>query len=556
MYKCPGCGAALRFDPKSQMMLCDHCQTTLSPKSEELVNIIQSHGQEAVGEVPGQDGKIQTIVYTCPNCGGTILSTDETAATFCNYCGASVLLEGRLELEDVPDVIIPFHVDKDDCKAAYRRLLGKAIFTPSYMRRDVEIEKFRGIYMPYWIYSFFAEGDTHGKGQTSHRSGDYIITDHYRVDRYIRSNYDGLSYDAASDFSDVLSEAISPFRSMEAESFRPSYMSGFYADVSDVDEDVYEPDAENVARSYMANETVRDHAYSRYGVSASDVSRSVPIASMPKRKGYFPVWFLASRIPGREEVVYAIVNGETGKIAADLPVAFWKYLLGSLLLAVPLFFVLNLALTLTPTAALIATIVVSAIMLFVLNRQFTKTYERQNGIDKGMLNKWSKTAKPEKEEPLETAKEKVRQEEKKDFGKGCLKVMFWILFGFALFILFGFLSDSGVSGEFAFYVVAGIAVAAAVVSSMIGKKPANKEVAARQKVPVSKRMKYLIKPLIAIAAAALVLLINPVEDVWYYGAAVFAELMVIWCALDAVSLHNQETTRPLPQFNKRGGFGQ
>ena len=314
MYKCPGCGAALRFDPKSQMLLCDHCRTTLSPKSEELTHLIQSIGQNAVGETPGQDGKIQTIVYTCPNCGGTILSTDATAATFCNYCDASVLLEGRLELEEAPDVIIPFHMDKEDCKAAYKRLLGKALFAPSYLKRDEEIEKFRGIYMPYWIYSFSAEGDTQGDGETSHRSGDYIITEHYRVHRYIRSRYYGLSYDAASNFSDVMSEAISPFRTAGAEPFTDTYLSGFYADVSDVDKEVYEEDAAAIATDYMAGETVNHSEYHRYGISASNVAPSVPIGSEPMRKGYFPVWFLATKVPGRKQLTYAVMNGETGKI--------------------------------------------------------------------------------------------------------------------------------------------------------------------------------------------------------------------------------------------------
>ena len=557
MYKCPGCGAALRFDPKSQMLLCDHCRTTLSPKSEELTHLIQSVGQNAVGEVPGQDGKIQTIVYTCPNCGGTILSTDATAATFCNYCDASVLLEGRLELEEAPDVIIPFHMDKEDCKAAYKRLLGKALFAPSYLKRDEEIEKFRGIYMPYWIYSFFAEGPTHGDGQTSYRSGNYIITEHYRVHRNIRSVYDGLSYDASSDFSDVLSEAISPFRSMEAEPFRPSYMSGFYADVSDVDQDVYEPDAEAIVRDYMSGETVSHHAYSSHGVSASSVSPSIPVASMPKRKGYFPVWFLANRVPGRDRIVYAIVNGETGKIAADLPVAFWKYVLAAVLLSVPLFFMLNAWLTLTPSAALIATIVISAIMLFVLNHRFTKTFERQSGVDKGVANKLSKQQPPPvAADSLEEAKAKVKAEEKKNTGKGCLTAIFWVLFGIGLFLLFGFLSDRGVNGQLALYIVAGIAIVVAVIYWSITGAREKKKKAGLPTAPVSSRMKYLIKPIIGIVAAVLVLIIKPVSDVWYYGAAVLSELLVIWCAFDAVSLHNRGTTRPLPQFNKRGGYGK
>lgn len=50
----------------------------------------------------------------------------------------------------------------------------------------------------------------------------------------------------------------------------------------------------------------------------------------------FPVWFLSYRNGSR--VSYATVNGQTGKIAADLPVDIRKYFLGSLILALPIFY--------------------------------------------------------------------------------------------------------------------------------------------------------------------------------------------------------------------------
>ncbi|MBR5739356.1 MAG: TFIIB-type zinc ribbon-containing protein [Lachnospiraceae bacterium] len=559
MYKCPGCGAALRFDPKSQMMLCDHCRTTLSPRSEELTHLNQSLGQNAVGQIPGQDGKIQTIVYTCPNCGGTILSTEETAATFCSYCGSSVVLEGRLEEQEAPDVIIPFKMDKEDCKASYKRLLNRAVFTPNYMRKDTEIDKFRGIYMPYWIYSFYAQGNTSGSGSTTHREGNYVVTDHYRVDRYIDSSYDGLHYDAASNFSDVMSEAIAPFNAVRAEGFAPSYMSGFYADVSDVDKEVYEGDAGSIALDYMAGETAGTSTHTRCGVSASDVKDSIPLYSGTKRKGYFPVWFLANRIPGKNMVTYAVMNGETGKIAADLPVAFWKYILGALLLAIPIFLLLNLAITVTPTNALIATLVISAIMMIVLNVRINRTYSRQNGIDKGMMNRMSKIPKtPEElaaESSLEEEQKKVRQEEKKSRGKGCLMALLWIIGLIAAFILYAAFDeiDSSLGTLFIVVGVVGAVIIYSIVSAI--RESAAKRSGTTAKAPMKKKIVYLIKPILGIIVSVLVLIIHPVSDAWYYGAAAFAELMVIWCAFDAVQLHNLGTTRPLPQFNKRGGVG-
>ena len=67
---------------------------------------------------------------------------------------------------------------------------------------------------------------------------------------------------------------------------------------------------------------------------------------------YLPVWFLTYR--KNDRVAYAVMNGSTGKITADLPVDSRKYLLGSIILAVPIFAVLAFLLTMTGQMVLTA----------------------------------------------------------------------------------------------------------------------------------------------------------------------------------------------------------
>ena len=64
----------------------------------------------------------------------------------------------------------------------------------------------------------------------------------------------------------------------------------------------------------------------------------------------FPVWFMSYR--NGDRVAYATVNGQTGKAVADLPVDIRKFIGGSLLLAVPVFILLNLFLTLVHASVL------------------------------------------------------------------------------------------------------------------------------------------------------------------------------------------------------------
>ena len=60
----------------------------------------------------------------------------------------------------------------------------------------------------------------------------------------------------------------------------------------------------------------------------------------------FPVWFLSYR--KKDRVAYATVNGQTGLVVADIPIDPKRYLLGSLLLAIPIFALLAWSAILQP----------------------------------------------------------------------------------------------------------------------------------------------------------------------------------------------------------------
>ena len=88
----------------------------------------------------------------------------------------------------------------------------RAWFAPKEYKDEALIEKFRGIYMPYWVYSFEKKERIMFPGRQNYRRGDYRITDHYQLDCQVDAEYEGLAYDASSTFFDSLSQTapISP----------------------------------------------------------------------------------------------------------------------------------------------------------------------------------------------------------------------------------------------------------------------------------------------------------------------------------------------------------
>ena len=111
MLSCPNCGGNLKFDIPSQQLSCEHCHTLFDPYDFD--------GKTSDAEESKTfDGDYEVTIFTCPQCGGEILSTDNAAAGFCSFCGASTILYSRISHEKRPNYIIPFQKTKEQCKEA------------------------------------------------------------------------------------------------------------------------------------------------------------------------------------------------------------------------------------------------------------------------------------------------------------------------------------------------------------------------------------------------------------------------------------------------------
>lgn len=523
----------MRFDPAQQKLVCRHCGTAVNPHDYDTQHAI--HAEESTDPF---DDTYEATLMTCPQCGGELLTTDETAATFCSFCGSSVLLSSRVSHEKRPDYIIPFKKTREDCVKAYRSTLKKALYAPSDMMREEQIEHFRGIYMPYWVYSFDKKSRFSTRGKTEHRRGDYIITRHYQLSSDVDASYDGLSFDGSSTFSDNLSEAIAPFQFSEGESFTPAFLSGFYADTNDVASSVYQEDAEDIATAHAAEQLYQTREFQKYNVDLFSLEKSFHLSAGKPRLAMYPVWFLACRNKKGDRISYAVVNGQTGKVAADLPVDKKKMLLGTLLLAVPIFLILNLLLTLTPGRALIISIILGLIGMILANRQMNLIYCLENKLDdKGYLSIHDPWDNARKKEPSQIT-----------FEGGVLRTLLIVVAAIVLFVIIA-------RFEIPFGGFFTIMVMFFLIKSFI--KPSNSRrrtiKRAVQPAPFPDKMKTLWKPIVGIVASLLIVVLAPVSDLYYYAAALVSMVFIVWSFWDILSMHNRLTTRPLPQFNERGG---
>jgi predicted RNA-binding Zn-ribbon protein involved in translation (DUF1610 family) len=547
MFVCPNCGANINFDPGKQLLHCDFCDTDLSPDSViQKDDAVESTYTESEADANSETGykEYTTTIFTCKECGGEILAYDNTVATFCSYCGASTVLSSRVGKERAPEYIIPFKITKEQSAELYRKAVKKALFAPAYMKEDTVIEKFRGIYMPYWIYDFKENRPASLRGQEDHRSGDYIIHTHYDINTNVDAEYNGLAYDASSQFNDNLSEAIAPFDFNTAVPFNTTYMSGFYADAADTDAKLYADQARMIVTADIYNNIARDPAVKKITLKTDSMSNLAP-EKTESRLGYFPVWFLSCK--NKDRITYAVINGQTGEVATDIPIDFKKYLISSLIVTIPLFALLYLVPVIKPTTLIVFALIFSIISMIIVCSQKNKIYVRTFNLDdKGLRYRQEQAAKAKgpdagtNPQPQPQARPKI----KSGAGNDAF---------FSILAVIGFLLSMCAGGV-------GVVPYLCVIVPLItnARKNKSKKVVVddskvKAKAPGGEKFLLCLKPLIGAVIAIAIWLIAPISDEYYYIAALICMVGVLLSFFDMIKQHNELSTRKPPQFDKRGG---
>lgn len=532
MYECPNCGGNLKFDIPSQQLACAHCGTHLDP-----------YAVKKETDATEQD-YFEATVFTCPQCAGEIFSTDNEAAAFCSFCGASTILTSRISREKRPKFIIPFKKTKEDCKNAYAQTMRRAFFVPKELKDPKYIDGFRGIYMPYWTYQLTQKGRVTLSGEKTYRRGDYVITDHYDLSGDLDAYYLGYSYDASSSFYDNISEALAPYDAKELVNFTPAFLSGFYADTADIGEEVYRQDAIELANDSTLDRISKDKAFSGYHINSSKGGSRLGTKLRSADNTMYPVWFLSYR--NGDRIAYATVNGQTGKVVADMPISPIRYLFASLVMAVPIYLLLNLFFTIRPPVlmgiACVLALVSGILYIMEMNAIGRKeTNEDDRAIEIIRRKKQEDTAaameagKAEKER--EKTKRKNTSKKKNKLGKPTISFLILILY----IICYGQLIMD-LANLFLWPVI----LIAMVVCLIVG-------ICRYKKVEDVKGLFGFIFATAAVLISGLIRLFHPVSDIPYYIGAILTLLADTFIFVDIIRNYNKLAMRRLPQFDKQGG---
>ena len=332
-FKCPCCGGALNFDNQSQNIVCPYCDTDFTAEDlKEYTDDIEENGKE---DTSWDESKIQAYtndevkgmkIYSCNSCGGEIICEETTSSTSCPYCGNNLVVSKELSGDLKPNYIIPFKRDKVFAENALKKFIRRRPLLPSSFAKTNTIQEVKSLYVPFWIFDADVNGRVRFEGTKTRTwtSGDYRYKEvkHYSVVRDGGIGFAHVPVDGSKKMEDQLMESIEPFDFNQAEEFNAAYLAGYSADRYDVSKE------ETFGRATTRFRQGTEAAFRRdiHGYDTLKVTESIlQFSNTEARYALYPVWLLHTR--WKDNPFYFAVNGESGKIAGNLPVSPLKFTL-------------------------------------------------------------------------------------------------------------------------------------------------------------------------------------------------------------------------------------
>lgn len=343
--KCPACSAPILYDPSSGKWKCKYCDSEFTleemKKHNNASNDVNNKKEEVVEKLVVDDN-INYVTYSCKNCGAEIVADEETASTFCVYCGNTAILKNKLSGKFAPDLIIPFKVEKQKAIDAFKGLSKGRVFVPKSFTDPSNIEKITGVYIPFWLYDINVSGSLNADAKkiTTWTRGNtrYTKTDVYKVYRTGSMNYYRVPVDGSTRFANDIMNSIEPFNYEELEPYNHAYLSGFLSEKYNIDNEKSFEDAKNRALT-----STRDKMFEDMGYYDSKTIVENTLAPNKKKVEYalLPVWMV--NVKYKEEFYLFAMNGQTGEFIGNIPLDKPKVVKYMILIFLIVLVVLSLA---------------------------------------------------------------------------------------------------------------------------------------------------------------------------------------------------------------------
>ena len=326
-HKCPSCMAPIHFNPTLGKWKCEYCDEEFT--LEELQKFNNSSNEKVNEGASGDD--TQYNFYKCKDCGAEIIADENTAATFCLYCGNTAILKNKLSGKFAPTKIIPFKKVKEDAVRSFRNLKKGRPLLPNDFISEKNIEKITGLYIPFWLFDIQSFGDMNATGKiiTHWKHGDtqYTKTDTYNLLRSGHMLYHLIPVDGSKRFADDIMNTIEPFDYNDLVDYNHAYLSGFLAEKYDFES----KDAFMIAQKRALRSTMQEFEKTMSKYAGVHIMENKLHTNQEKCEyALLPVWMV--NVKYKDKYYLFAMNGQTGEFIGNMPMSTFKVFLYSVLI--------------------------------------------------------------------------------------------------------------------------------------------------------------------------------------------------------------------------------
>jgi LSD1 subclass zinc finger protein len=334
-FPCGGCGAKLSFAPGTRELKCEFCGTRNSiAENDERVEELDF--EEFLKALEGREETVEDEVVKCEKCGAEQQLPDHHFAAHCSFCSAPVVSKSYARRHVKPKAIVPFQVDRARAQDAFRRWVKGLWLAPKELKRYAQSDAaMTGTYLPYWTYDCSTDSTYQGE-----RGEDYYTTETYttrgpsgqtvtKARQVKHTNWSPASGRVQRFHDDILvmgSQSL-PHRLRGAANswnlealvpYQPEFVSGYRAEAYQI----------GLREGYpIAKQTIdaQVHQLIRQDIGG-DQQRvhqvSTQYADVRFKHVLLPVWISAYRF--RDKTFRFLVNGQTGEVAGESPLSWFK----------------------------------------------------------------------------------------------------------------------------------------------------------------------------------------------------------------------------------------
>jgi len=330
-YDCPQCGANTGYDVSAGGVACKYCGY-VAPKKESKKPGKNAQEFEFTLETLSQAEQgwgVEKKELHCDNCGATIIVEEGEISKACPFCTSNkVNLQVSVSDRLRPRFLIPFKIQKEENKKLAKEWLGKGWYHPSELSTSSSIQSFSGIYLPFWTFDAYVSSTWkaelgYDEEESYHEDGEWktrTVTRWRWRDGRADTIVDDLLITGSSNVSSIILGKLYPFNMTDLLDYSPDYLAGWNAQAYDITL----PHAWEKGKAKIRN-IAKEDCYSDTGKSSSHIrnfSMTADFSNETWRYILLPVYISAYKF--NQKVYQVMVNGQTGKVAGQKPVAWWK----------------------------------------------------------------------------------------------------------------------------------------------------------------------------------------------------------------------------------------